>query len=184
MKFANSTTVSRGRSLTTALVLASCLVTTGCGLGSMADLEDYVKATHATPAPAVESLCDQIQCDGRAFSPKYTSSDKRDPFKPYDVAGATPPVPTSHPDPHPSEELEQYPLDSLRMVGTVNRGGRRWGLVRTPDGIIHPIKSGNYLGQNSGKAREIMEHRITLNEVVWTTNGWEERAAILALIEG
>ncbi len=186
MKFTNPNPVFRVRPLSTALVLATCLITTGCGPEPMTELENYINTTLATPAPAVESLCSQINCDSWEESPEYTNSDKRDPFKSFNVAGAvvTPPVPAPHPYPHTPEELEKYPLDSLRMVGMVDRDGRRWGLVQIPDGMILPIESGNYIGQNSGRVREIMEHQITLNEVAWTTNGWNDREAALALAEG
>ena len=86
------------------------------------------------------------------------------------------------PDPHPAEELERYPLDSLRLLGTLEHGGARWALVRSPDGVVHRVRSGNYLGRNNGKVLYVAEDRITLTEVVWSeARGWEDRAAAMAL---
>ncbi|MEE9302740.1 MAG: pilus assembly protein PilP [Thiotrichaceae bacterium] len=64
------------------------------------------------------------------------------------------------------EFLEGFPLDSLRMVGTVHRNGELWGLIKIPDGGIQRVKEGNYLGKNFGKVNEVTEARINLKEIV------------------
>ena len=82
------------------------------------------------------------------------------------------------------EELEQYALDSLRMVGTLDRDGTVWAIVRSPDSIIHRISVGNYMGKNHGKIIGISEDRIELMEIIPDgLGGFEERDAALALAE-
>ena len=49
------------------------------------------------------------------------------------------------------EELEAFPLDSLRMVGTVVMKTNLWGLVKASDKTIYRIQVGNHMGKNYGK---------------------------------
>ncbi len=84
----------------------------------------------------------------------------------------------------PREALEEYPLDSLRMVGTLEQGGQMWALVRAEDGTIHRVQPGNYVGQNYGRITRITESKIELVEIVPDgLGGWMERPATLALSE-
>lgn len=84
----------------------------------------------------------------------------------------------------PREALEAFPLDTLRMVGTLDQGGQSWGLVRANDGTIHRVQPGNYLGQNHGRIANITEYEIELVEIVPDgLGGWIERQASLALSE-
>ena len=82
------------------------------------------------------------------------------------------------------EELEQYELDSLRMVGTIDNEKNNWAIVLDPNGVVHRVSVGNYIGANIGKIINIYEDRIDLREIVQDSNGrWEEREAALALLE-
>jgi type IV pilus assembly protein PilP len=64
------------------------------------------------------------------------------------------------------EYLEQFPLDTLNMVGTLEREGRTYGLVQTNDGLVHRVLPGNYLGQNDGRIVTVTEGRIEVEELV------------------
>lgn len=82
------------------------------------------------------------------------------------------------------EELERFELDSLRMVGTIDNENNNWAIVLDPDGVVHRVSVGNYIGTNIGKIINIYEDRIDLREIVQDSNGrWEEREAALALLE-
>ena len=82
------------------------------------------------------------------------------------------------------EELEQFELDSLRMVGTIDDENNNWGIILDPNGIVHRVKVGNYVGLNIGKIINIYEDRVELREIVQDSDGrWEEREAGLALLE-
>ena len=51
----------------------------------------------------------------------------------------------------PKEYLERYELDTLSMVGTFSKDESYWALVRDPEGVIHRVPVGNYIGKNHGK---------------------------------
>lgn len=81
------------------------------------------------------------------------------------------------------EALEAYPLDAMRMVGSLQRGGQPVALIRL-DNLIYQVRLGNYLGQNFGKVTKIGETEIVLREIVQDATGdWVERAASLQLQE-
>ena len=81
------------------------------------------------------------------------------------------------------EFLEQYTFDSLRMVGGLARAGVDWVLVRDPDGGIHRVTLGNFLGRNHGKIVEMAETYVAVIEIVsdGTENGWVERPRTIKL---
>jgi type IV pilus assembly protein PilP len=82
------------------------------------------------------------------------------------------------------EPLEAFPLDAVRMVGSVNRKGAPYALVRV-DTLLYQVKVGDYLGQNYGKIMKITETEINLREIVQDATGeWIERPAALQLQEG
>ena len=81
------------------------------------------------------------------------------------------------------EPLEAYPLDSMGMVGSVNKNGRPFALLRV-DRLLYQVKVGDYLGQNYGRITGISETEITLREIVQDAAGeWIERSAALQLQE-
>lgn len=62
--------------------------------------------------------------------------------------------------------LEKYPLNNFIMVGTLKKENTVWGLVEDETGLVHVIKVGDYIGQNSGKVTSISENAIYLTETV------------------
>jgi type IV pilus assembly protein PilP len=81
------------------------------------------------------------------------------------------------------EPLEAYPLDSMRMVGSVTRAGRQYALLRV-DNLLYQVKTGDYIGQNYGKITKISETDLSLREIVQDAAGeWIERASALQLQE-
>lgn len=80
------------------------------------------------------------------------------------------------------EYLENMPLDSLTMVGTVNRKGEMWALIIDKTGIMHKVRQGNYIGQNSGKINKISTNNIEIEEIVNDASGsWVNRKANLSI---
>ena len=80
------------------------------------------------------------------------------------------------------EFLEGYPLDSLRMVGTVNKDNTLWALIKIPDGAVQSVKAGNYLGQNYGKIVSISDVKLELKETVSNgLGGFEKKETSIAL---
>lgn len=81
------------------------------------------------------------------------------------------------------EPLEAYPLDSMRMVGSVVRSGRPYALLQV-DNLLYQVKQGDYLGQNYGKITKISETDVSLREIVQDAAGeWVERTSALQLQE-
>jgi type IV pilus assembly protein PilP len=81
------------------------------------------------------------------------------------------------------EPLEAYPLDSMRMVGSVQRNGLPYVLLRV-DNLLYQVKQGDYLGQNYGKITKISETDVALREIVQDAAGeWIERSSALQLQE-
>ncbi len=113
----------------------------------------------------------------------YKDQDLRDPFdlssEELEQAANTGP----HPDQNrPREPLESFPLDSLKMSGTLGLGKAMEGLIRDPDGVVHRVRVGNYLGQNFGRITSVGEDHIELVELVPNGNGgWMERPQQIAL---
>ena len=110
----------------------------------------------------------------------YNPTGLRSPF--------TPPVQTSagggpRPDAHRAREfLENYSLDTLKMVGTLRQSNRFYALVQTADGLVHRVLPGNHLGQNDGRITAITEAKISVVELVPDgVGGYVERAAAIPL---
>ena len=88
-----------------------------------------------------------------------------------------------HPDTNRRKEpLETFPLDSLRMVGTLEQHNKLWALVADPNGVVYRIAKGNYVGQNHGRIDNISNDKITLTEIVPDpSGGWRERPTSIGL---
>lgn len=82
----------------------------------------------------------------------------------------------------PKEQLEAFPLDTLRMVGILEQNNIKWGLIKAPNNVVHRVLPGNYAGQNEGQIVLISENSIEFLEIVADgLGGYIERKASLAL---
>ena len=145
--------------------------------GEAPNLEMWVADVRARPAPPLDPL--PVMQQFETF--EYAAQDLRDPFS---DAWANPDGGSGlRPDPNRRKEpLEQYPLDSLDMVGTIGAGGGLVALVMAPDRVTHRIRPGAYLGQSDGRVTSIAEDKIELVELVPDgAGGWLERPASIAL---
>jgi type IV pilus assembly protein PilP len=159
-----------------------CVALAGCSSDGLDDLRDFVKNAYADRKPKVEPL-PEIKMQETFI---YNSNNLPDPFalfnlKPQAQKSASGP----RPDPNRRKEpLEDYPLDSLKMVGTLMRGKQAWAVIQAPDGTVHRAQLGDHLGQNSGMIRKITEEKVDLIELIQGAMGdWVEREASLALLE-
>jgi type IV pilus assembly protein PilP len=157
--------------LATAAACAALLA--GCSSGD-SDLNSFIKRVKAEPGGRVEPLPAIKPYD--AFT--YSDQNLRSPFVPV-MGGAN----AIRPDAHRVREfLEQYSLDTLKMVGTLTLGGSHYGLVLATDGRVHRVVIGNHMGQNDGTVTEISASKISLTEIVPDgLGGYVERPAALAL---
>jgi type IV pilus assembly protein PilP len=111
----------------------------------------------------------------------YESSAVRSPFMPGGSGASS--VGALRPDSRRNREfLEQFSLDTLRMVGTLRLSDRTYGLIKTKDGLVHRVLPGNYLGQADGRVTDISPSKISVVEIVPDgLGGYMERPASLAL---
>ena len=155
----------------------------GCG-GDMDDLDKFINETKALPGGRIEPLPEITPYE--IFSYVADAEGFRSPFvpdAPQAAAGAA--AGGTGPDRDRSREfLEQYPLDTLRMVGTMELGDTNYGLVQTTDGLIHRVVAGNYLGQNDGRIISVGESEIELIEIMSDgIGGYLEREAAVGLAD-
>jgi type IV pilus assembly protein PilP len=166
------------------VVIVFSLAMTACNTNSD-DLDRYiseVKARPAAPIPPIPPV--------RTYTPyKYEGLLGRDPFRTSTSEGsdqvAQSDGPKTGPRPdleRPREYLERFELDTLSMVGTFSREASDWALIRDPDGVIHRVSVGNYLGKNHGKVSGISNDEVLLSEFIADgIGGWLVRDASIAL---
>jgi type IV pilus assembly protein PilP len=169
--------------MTRAILIAAAslavLSLSGCSDG-MDELRQQVAEIKSRPGEAIEPLPEIKPYE--AFA--YNAGSLRSPFVPTAparsdlAAGVRPDVK------RPREFLEQFPLDTMRMVGTLQLQGRNYGLVQGKDGLVHRVLPGNFVGQNDGRIVGISSTRISIIEIVPDgLGGYIERPAALALTE-
>jgi len=88
------------------------------------------------------------------------------------------------PDQHRLKEaLESYELSELQLVGTLEQESV-WALIRSSDGVIHRVQSGNYIGKNNGEVLSISDTELTMKEIVLEADGrYIERDSSLSVVE-
>lgn len=154
----------------------------GCANDNVDDLVSYVAEIRETRKGKVEPLPPMVKEEGF----RYQASDQRDPFmSPSSMQRLA--ERNKHSGIHPDakrkrEPLESFQLDTLRMVGSLQKSGQLLALVQSPDGIIHQVKKGNYLGRNHGRVVELSRDKIELVEIIPDgMGGWMERPAQISL---
>jgi type IV pilus assembly protein PilP len=162
-------------------------VTLACGYAvltacSSADdeLQRFLEDTKKEPGGRVEPLPEIKPYETFV----YAAADLRSPFLP-SSPGAGAGLAGVRPDSKRNREfLEQYSLDTLKMVGTLRLGGQMYGLVETKDGLVHRVTAGNHMGQAEGRITDITPSKISLIEIVPDSlGGYMERPAALGLNE-
>jgi type IV pilus assembly protein PilP len=159
---------------------AAAAVLSACG-GAANDLRAYIDEVKARPGGRPLAL-PQIQPAPQFV---YQAANRRSPFTP-DVPQrrvGNDPNAIEGPDPNRVREiLEQFPLDSLAMVGTLSDRRASYGLVQTTDGLVHRVTVGNHMGQNYGRIIAISDSEIQLVEIVSDgLGGYLERPAQIGL---
>jgi type IV pilus assembly protein PilP len=164
----------------------------GCVSTDISDLEQWVQEVLARPGGIIDPLPPFKPYE--AYTYKSAQAGSRDPFVPFYASrieekakvagtGLSKEQEWEMKD-RSREELEQFELDSLRMVGTMKGDKENWGIIKDPSGVVHRVKTGNYMGRNIGKIVNIFEDRIELREIVLDSEGrGEERQASIALVE-
>lgn len=161
----------------------ACLLLSGCGGDEFEDLHDFVKKSGADmrgkiPPPPVVQMYEPF-----AY---VNDTNLADPFKPR-KAEANPTGKRGQNEPdmdRPREALEEFPLESLKMVGYVFKNKVAHAVIRAPDNKLYQVKVGNYLGMNFGVIKNVTDTQIVIREVVQDSTGdWAERTSNLQLVE-
>lgn len=165
------------------IVLCGAVLLSGCGDGPDADLLEYVEKVKSGELSRNEVIPKAKEY--HYFS--YSADKLRDPFQAWTIS------PRQTGDKHSSispdnarkkEPLENYPLDTLRMVGVITINGKIWAMVQATDGQVYRVTVGNHLGQNHGRITRVNEGSIQLVEIVSDgLGGWTEREASLSMAE-
>jgi len=162
------------------LVAGTALALLSACSSDMDELEQKVAEIKAKPGERIDPLPEVKPYE--SFT--YAASTLRSPFTPSaparsDMANSI------RPDSKRAREfLEQFPVDTLTMVGTLQLQGRTYGLVQGKDGLVHRVLPGNYVGQNDGRVISIAPTKISIIEIIPDgVGGYIERPAALALTE-
>lgn len=172
-----------------ATVCSAAVMLTGC-LGSTSDLEQWVQDQEGQFEPRKIPLDPPLQF--RAYTFNESSAHLLNPFdvskmlSELEVLEGKAGVPDwilAELARSPREPLESVPLETISMVGTMQRGNRIVALARVGE-YIHPLEVGAYLGQNLGKILSITETTIDVRELVPVAQDeWGERLVTLRLQE-
>jgi type IV pilus assembly protein PilP len=167
------------RPLAVALACLGYAVLAGC-TSADDELNKFIEDTRHEPGGRVEPLPEIKPYETFV----YADSEMRSPFMP-SAPGAGAGLAGVRPDSKRNREfLEQFSLDTLKMVGTLRLGGSMFGLVQTKDGLVHRVSLGEHMGQAEGKITDITPSKISLVEIVPDSlGGYMERPAALALNE-
>jgi len=169
----------KSRAVRASVLAAAVALLAGCG-DNLDDLRIKVDEIKSAPGAGIEPLPEVKPYETFA----YAAADQRSPFEAGIPASANAPNAIRPDQNRPREFLEQFSLDTLRMVGTVKLKGNLFGLVQTRDGLVHRVLPGNHLGQSDGRITGIEEGKISLTEIVPDgMGGFIERPAALALSE-
>jgi type IV pilus assembly protein PilP len=164
------------------LTLTAVGLLAGCGPSSHKDLQDWMAEQgkgvrgHLDPIPQI-----------KPYEPfAYNDFDLPDPFKPRKIE----PLKSDNasklaPDLNRRREpLEAYSLESLSMVGTLEKGRTLYALIKTPERDIYQVRQGNHMGQDFGVIVAISDTDIKLKELVQDGAGdWSERSSTLNLLQ-
>ena len=159
-------------------LLLMVAVLAGCGGESHQDLRAWMAEQGKGSRGKLDPL-PQI----KPYEPfAYNAFDLPDPFKPRKIE-PTKGASKLQPDlARRKEPLESYPLESLSMVGTLEKNKVLFALVRTPDKDVYQIRAGNHIGQNFGVVTGIADNELKLKELVQDGAGdWTERSSTLQL---
>ena len=166
--------------------LALAVLLTGCGDSDVAEINSWMAEVKKNTKVNVKPLSEP-----KTFVPfAYGVREEPDPFDPNKLlaelarAAATSGDNLLRPDMNRRKEfLESFPIDTMKMVGTLNKAGVNWGLIQI-ERAVYQVKAGQRLGQNFGRVTGVADAAISIKETVQDAGGeWVERDSKLELQE-
>jgi type IV pilus assembly protein PilP len=163
--------------------VAAALLLAGCGDSDVKEVRDWMDQVKQETRPAVKPLSEP-----KDFIPyAYGAKEAVDPFSQDKLLSQLVKAAETAPDPNkpdmqrPRELLEGYPLDTMHMVGTMQKAGVNYALVQI-DRAVYQVRAGQHIGQNFGIVTRVGDDAINIREVVQDAAGeWVERLAKLEL---
>ena len=160
----------------------------GCGGSRDDDIHAWIvqernqARPRTPPLPAPKQFVPEPYTQSAEIEPfsslKLTQALKRDSAQVASNAGLVAPELVRR-----KEHLEDFPLDTMVMVGSIIKAGQPVALIKV-ENLLYQVKLGNYLGQNYGRVTKITETEVALREIVQDSGGeWTERAETLQLQE-
>lgn len=164
-------------------IALSCLALAACDSEQHSDLRQFVKDSDSMPRGRIPPLPEV-----KPYEPfEYAAFDLVDPFvprkieapKPTNVPGSLQPPPN-----HRKGPLEAFPLENLKMVGTLQQQKQVFALIKAPDNNLYRVKTGDFMGLNFGRVMDITESALKLKELVQDSGSeWKEEERTLQLQE-
>jgi len=147
------------------------------------DLQQFTKEAYKARKPEITPL-PEVKPYERY---EYSSSDEVDPFNKQNLAPPEDQLPDAGEGPDTlrrKQPLEKYPLDGLKMVGTMEKSDIRWVILSAPDNVTYHARVGDFVGQNYGKIEKIAEDKIDIVETIKNPVGrWIKRKSVLEVAE-
>jgi len=172
------------KSLLSIMLISMLNVLYGCQPKPDSDLKNFVRATQENTSTHIDPLPPFKKVD----TLHYTSKHLKNPFDPLEISlvqSTTTPQRNCRLDPErPRELLESYPIESLRMIGYIEKNNIFWGLLLDANNNVHRVKEGNYLGLNEGIIEKIHTKGIEIHE--WNSmdgEKFQEKTIFLPLSE-
>ena len=158
-----------------------------CGPSRQETLKDWMVEERKLITPMVKKIPEPKPF----YHLGYDAVGSSDPFaRQFLVAAAVTEQQKENPDlslAHKSRKrdpLEEFALESIAFVGTLEKQGRAVGLVRA-QGKVFQVLAGQYIGKDFGKILRIDETSIQLREVAQDEEGkWLQRDATLRIQGG
>jgi type IV pilus assembly protein PilP len=171
-----------------AIAISTALLITACGQSGQEEIQEWMNQQRAVTKPKVDPIPEP-----KKFTPQaYTQEGVTDPFSNLKLtqalkresAQSTSNAALVAPElARRKEPLEAFPLDTMKMVGTLSKEGKPVALLKV-DNLLYQVRPGNYLGLNYGKIVKVDETELVLREIVQDAAGeWIERKATLQLQE-
>lgn len=154
-----------------------------CTSQGFSDLDRFMAEKRARPGGIIDPIPAFKAYEAFAYSATRLRSPFDRPIEVREIAQLQA-ISTVKPDETRAKEfLEQYTFDSLALVGSIDRGAENWALIRDPEGGIHRVQIGNFLGRNHGRIVEMAESYLAVVEIVsdGTSDGWVERPRTIEL---
>ncbi|MFV8819083.1 pilus assembly protein PilP [Haliea sp. E17] len=164
-------------------VLTLPVLLVACGGRGFSDLDAFMAEKRSRPGGIIAPIPTFKAYEAFGYSATTLRSPFERPIEVREIAQLQA-VSAVKPDTtRPKEFLEQFTLDSLRMVGTLERSGTDWALIRDPEGGVHRVTLGNYVGRHYGKIVELGDAWVAVVEIVsdGSSDGWVERPRTIKL---